>query len=68
MQLAPESIIYPQGGKKEQLEKQDGKCANCEKEITEKEARSHHYPTRHADGGKETVVVCEPCHKEKHKK
>jgi hypothetical protein len=52
--------------KKDQLNQQDGKCANCDKKTTDKDSRSHHYPERHADGGKETVQVCKDCHKELH--
>ena len=54
--------------KREQLANQDGKCANCEEPINVKQSRSHHYPTRWADGGKNTVQVCETCHPKLHKK
>ncbi len=54
--------------KKEQLDKQDSKCANCDNKTTEADSRSHHYPKRHADGGTETVQVCKDCHKDLHKK
>lgn len=54
--------------KKEQLAQQNGKCANCEKQIQVQESRSHHYPTRHADGGSNTIQVCQTCHPKLHKK
>jgi hypothetical protein len=43
-------------------EENDNKCANCGNETKPEDTRSHHYPERHADGGKETVPVCKDCH------
>jgi hypothetical protein len=52
--------------KTQKLGEQGGKCAHCDKPVKDGDARAHHYPDRHADGGKDTVIVCKDCHKDLH--
>lgn len=54
--------------KAKEREANDNKCANCGNETKAEDTRSHHYPERHADGGKETVPVCKDCHTYLHSK
>lgn len=54
--------------KVKEREENDNNCANCGNETKREDTRSHHYPKRHADGGKETVPVCKDCHTYLHKK
>ncbi|MCK4743627.1 MAG: HNH endonuclease [Sulfuriflexus sp.] len=53
------------------LNDRGGKCEGCGKKISVDEARGHHIK-RHADGGrtnsKNTAILCDPCHKNIHKK
>ncbi len=53
------------------LNKRGGKCEGCGKDIGVDDARGHHIK-RHADGGqttsKNTAILCDPCHKNIHKK
>lgn len=48
-----------------------GQCQGCGKDISVDEARAHHIE-RHADGGQttseNTAILCDPCHKDIHKK
>ncbi len=48
--------------KAKEREDNDYNCANCGNETKAEDTRSHHYPKRHADGGKKTVPVCKDCH------
>ncbi|MDX6187762.1 RHS repeat-associated core domain-containing protein [Flavobacterium sp. Fl-318] len=54
--------------KAEEREANDNNCTNCGNETKAEDTRSHHYPTRHADGGTETVPVCKECHTYLHSK
>lgn len=54
--------------KAKEREANDNNCTNCGNETKAEDTRSHHYPTRHADGGKETVPVCKECHTYLHSK
>ncbi|WP_185153144.1 RHS repeat domain-containing protein, partial [Chryseobacterium sp. 8AT] len=54
--------------KKAQWTENNKECANCEKEMSLEDTRSHHYPKRWSDGGRKTVPVCKTCHKQLHKK
>lgn len=54
--------------KKAQWSENNKECANCEKEMSLEDTRSHHYPKRWSDGGRKTVPVCKTCHKQLHKK
>ncbi|MBS1813675.1 MAG: RHS repeat-associated core domain-containing protein [Acidobacteria bacterium] len=62
---APQRTATP-AEKAQKLSEQGGKCANCEKSVKNGEGIGHHYPDRHADGGKEIVVVCKECHTDLH--
>ncbi|WP_317173655.1 RHS repeat-associated core domain-containing protein, partial [Flavobacterium sp. ANB] len=55
-------------GKAKEREENDNKCANCGNETKAEDTESHHYPDRHADGGKESVPVCKDCHTYLHSK
>jgi hypothetical protein len=61
--------VWPKSEKVTQLEKQDGLCAKCGKDVDIGDARGHHR-TRHADGGMTNDanhdILCEGCHKEVH--
>jgi RHS repeat-associated protein len=61
----PQRVSTP-SQKSAKLAEQGGKCANCEGHVKDGDGIGHHYPDRHADGGKDTVVVCKDCHKELH--
>jgi RHS repeat-associated protein len=60
-QRAPQRVATP-GQKEDMRANQGGTCANCGQSVKEGEGIGHHYPERHADGGKDMVLVCKDCH------
>ena len=64
-QRAPQRTATPKQ-KADKLAEQGGNCANCGEPPADGKGIGHHYPDRHADGGKDIVNVCDGCHKELH--
>jgi HNH endonuclease len=62
--------VWTKAERQQQLDKQNGKCAQCGAEKTVDETQGHHI-VRHADGGTTTpdnhAEVCKECHVDLHK-
>jgi hypothetical protein len=61
----PQRLFKPED-RRVKLDEQGGACANCGNPTQIVDSRGHHYPVRHADGGRTVpsnhVEVCTACH------